>query len=281
MNVENGHRSTSQLNLKGKAIGLVGRYLGSEQLQSLLNKIEMIVHAGMNIGGATMSCEQNGELNVMKFVRKHYSHEEKLVLFDVGAHEGEYSKLLADVFGENTSIFCFEPSLDLFRVLEKNIGGNGIEPNNLGLSDVNEKIHLFSANDRIPTAVIEAFDVVGQEMVSEEVIHCVRLDSFCSDKNIKRINFLKVDVEGYELKVLRGAGDLLAENIDFVQFEFGQHSVASRTFFYDFYCLLNPSFRIYRVLRSGLVELKKYNTRLEQFSSATNYLAVSRSRFMS
>ena len=111
-----------------------------------------------------------------------------------------------------------------------------------------------------------------------ESIDLVSLDEFCAEAEIDHIHLLKLDVEGGELEVLRGASRLLASNaIDLVQFEFGQPSLAARSFFGELYRLLDPQFDIFRVLPNALERLGGYHETLEVFMS-TNYLAIARGR---
>ena len=87
---------------------------------------------------------------------------------------------------------------------------------------------------------------------------------------------LKLDVEGHELKVLNGAHSLINSNsIDFIQFEFGGCNIDSRTYFQDFFYLLNPYYEIYRLVKDGIVLIEHYEERHEVFVT-TNYLAISR-----
>jgi len=53
-----------------------------------------------------------------------------------------------------------------------------------------------------------------------ELVNIETIAQFCQDREIRRINFLKVDTEGYDLEVLKGAEEILDEGrIDFVQVE--------------------------------------------------------------
>jgi hypothetical protein len=86
---------------------------------------------------------------------------------------------------------------------------------------------------------------------------------------------VKLDVEGHELHILRGATRMLAEGrIAAIQFEFGGANIDSRSFMRDFFDLLTPQYAIHRVLQHGLYPIVCYDVTLEVFKRATNYVAV-------
>ena len=110
----------------------------------------------------------------------------------------------------------------------------------------------------------------------QETINLTTINIFCKQNKIKKINFLKMDTEGHELEVLKGASNLLNKNlIDFIQFEFGGCNINSRTFFQDYFYLLRDKFHIYRILKRGLHKITHYQEIYEQFLT-TNYLAQSK-----
>lgn len=99
------------------------------------------------------------------------------------------------------------------------------------------------------------------------------MDDFCREANISHIHFLKLDVEGNEYKLLENSAEMLNGKIDYIQIEFGGANIDARTYFRDFWELLDGDYRFFRILRDGMVEIEKYSERLEQFA-CTNYLFV-------
>ena len=97
------------------------------------------------------------------------------------------------------------------------------------------------------------------------------VDAYCAAEGIERVDYLKVDAEGHDLAVLQGAAGMLEVGVRFVQFEFGGGNIDSRTFLRDFVRLLEPRYRISRVLTDGL-EPVDYSERDEVFLT-TNFLA--------
>jgi hypothetical protein len=114
----------------------------------------------------------------------------------------------------------------------------------------------------------------GRAFEFTERVTVNRLDGFCSLQGIPHIDLLKLDVEGHELSVLRGAGALLTTGaIDMIQFEFGRANVDARVFMKDFFELFGERYTVHRVVRDGLTPIRKYHEALEVFLT-TNYVAI-------
>jgi hypothetical protein len=121
-----------------------------------------------------------------------------------------------------------------------------------------------------------ALEHADVRMDKQETIEIKILDSFCESEGIEHINFLKMDIEGHELKALEGAKNLLEnDKIDYIQFEFGGCNIDSRTYFKDFYYLLKDKYILYRIIRDGFYELKEYKELYECFT-AVNFFAKHR-----
>jgi len=68
---------------------------------------------------------------------------------------------------------------------------------------------------------------------------------------------------------------LRAGAIHWIQFEFGGCNIDSRTYFRDFFDLLNPQYDVYRLLRNGLFPIRSYHETQEVFTT-TNFIAILR-----
>lgn len=105
------------------------------------------------------------------------------------------------------------------------------------------------------------------------------IDDVVEEHGLDHIDLLKIDVEGHELSVLKGAlNNLQRGRVRALTFEFGSGNINSRTFFHDFWDLLTPlGFRIFRVLPTGrLMPIREYYEDCEYFRGVTNYIAVLR-----
>lgn len=149
---------------------------------------------------------------------------------------------------------------------------------NFGLGEKEESATLFfpKAGSGIASVYRRRLDHFGTRMDHAEEIKLTTLDSFCNENNIEYIDFLKLDVEGHELSVLRGGSDMIgSDSIARIQFEFGGCNIDSKTYFQDFYYLLSKSYHIYRILKYGLYKINGYRETEEIFTT-TNFLAVLR-----
>ncbi|MDL2214977.1 FkbM family methyltransferase [Dysgonomonas sp. OttesenSCG-928-M03] len=258
---------------------LVNIIAGKKRYQKFFETLLYMSYRVLNYNnGGDIS--QNGELHLLKQIREKYKGEKSIVIFDVGANSGHYSEGIAEIFGDKSIIYAFEPSLETYKVFietTKNI--KNIIPNNIGLSDKEGTLllHTPEQGSTIASVYKRNLDHYGIDMNQNEEIKLSTVDKYCQDKNIDKIDFLKIDVEGHELSVLHGAKRMLSEKrIEHIQFEFGGTNIDSRTFFQDFFYLLKDNYRIYRILKDGLSEIESYNESLEVFY-LINFVAIKRS----
>jgi FkbM family methyltransferase len=232
----------------------------------------------MNFGRAS-SYRANGELHSLKQLAKRWG-DQPVTLFDVGANVGEFTLEILDAFRNHTfEIFAFEPSGRSWSQLKQRVRDvTNVHVIQVALSDRVGTADLFFPDEGSALASLHHRDLshLNQTFGKSETVKINTLDLFCRENQIAHIHLLKIDVEGHELAVLKGAREMMERNaIEVVQFEFGGTSIDSKTYFRDFFQLLAPKYRLYRILPKGLQELKAYSVKLEIYLSA-NYLAVRR-----
>ena len=220
---------------------------------------------------------ESGELRMLHRVRQALGTTKNVTVFDIGANVGKYALQLAKQFGSIAKIYSFEPSSKTFEIFCNNTQGvENIIPNNFGFSDQASDQVLFTNTDGSGLASVyqRKLDHFGIYMNKQETIKLSTIDLFCKEHGISSIQFLKLDIEGHELKALQGARNMLETGaVDFIQFEFGGCNIDSRTYFQDFYYLLQDRYRIFRILEDGLLELPVYKETYEIFITV-NFLAV-------
>jgi len=142
------------------------------------------------------------EIETLDFVASIIDGKE---LFDVGANIGSYTLSLHN---KAKYIYAFEASKINIGYLNDNIKGNKIEnvmTVHKAVSDEdNKKVKLYLSPDAGGNnSIYERFD--GEF----ETIETVTLDSFCANNEIPLVGVIKIDVEGAELDVIRGANKVL------------------------------------------------------------------------
>lgn len=204
-----------------------------------------------------------------------------LILLDVGANVGDYSRSLRGQF-PGANILSFEPNPETFAQLQQKTAGLRVQCHNMGMSNQSGSAAIFVNQLERTTGHASLYPEVlqnlhGYDAVDSVEIKLATLDDFCRDQGLERIDFLKIDTEGHELKVLQGASGLLkAEKIDAIQFEFNEMNVISRVFLRDFFELLGKQFDLFRLHSRGLIPLPNYRP-VDEVFLFQNILAVHRS----
>ena len=111
-----------------------------------------------------------------------------------------------------------------------------------------------------------------------ETVNTIRFDEFLSFDDVPEIpeiiDYVKMDVEGHELSVLKGFGSFI-DKVKLVQFEFGGCNIDTRTYFQDFwYFFKEKNFSLYVITPyEGPQKINEYKESSEFFTT-TNYIAL-------
>jgi FkbM family methyltransferase len=141
------------------------------------------------------------------------------VFFDVGAHHGWVSMWALPLVGKEGSIVSFEPSPANLSILEwhrtrNNFSQWAIVPKAVSDVDSEEEFFLVDSGDSpmnsLTTGGSETPFMDGRD-IRKISMQTITLDTFCSENSL-RPDLVKIDVEGAELLVLRGASKLLGES---------------------------------------------------------------------
>ena len=150
---------------------------------------------------------------------------------DVGANIGIYSLVASKIVGPSGSVLSFEPVSSIFDKLTKNIAINA--PSNI--STVNAALSSFSGSTEILSIKVDQFrqgtstlqfndnvQELGEDAFYKERVTVVTLDHFLDQKQLESLKFIKIDVEGHELKVLEGAKSTILKLKPFLLLEHDQ-----------------------------------------------------------
>jgi FkbM family methyltransferase len=203
----------------------------------------------------------NGEYRLLKILMPSAK-----VVFDVGANIGEYSGEILKI-NSLIIIHAFEPGSAVFGELKK----LKLVANNFAMGNKSGKHLLYQEKERSTHNSFYSFNDNTLKPVEVEV---QTIDEYCIKNNIKHIDFLKIDVEGFEYPVLIGAEKMLADRaVDYIQFEFSGATIESRVYLKDFMLLFKEyGYDLHRI-RGTSVDIVDYYPDRERFT-LTNYLAV-------
>ena len=207
--------------------------------------------------------EYNGELWLWETIRHKVN-----VLFDVGARTEITYPVRPD-----TVQHCFEPNPSFFQILANSTRMfPNIITNNIGLGEADSSVTYYEHSQSIAFRQAYRYSC-SPSCPCRKTIYLTTLDKYCSTHHIPHIGFLKIDTEGHELAVLKGASNMMA-NIDFIQFEYGGTYPDASITLQDVYTYLNQhNFRyIYLLHPTYLIHQPLPNNNLMY----SNYIATKR-----
>jgi FkbM family methyltransferase len=199
--------------------------------------------------------------------------DQELVVFDVGANVGAWTHEALRAFPQ-ARIYCFEPSVSAFAELTKAVGTSPrVSLNRLALAETEGEALLYAntPGSGLGSLTKRRLDHFGLDFSHQEPVPVQTLQSWAASAGVESIDVLKLDVEGHELDVLRGAGELLSR-VRVIQFEFGGCNIDTRTYFQDYWYILSDDFELYRLGPAGPSLLPAYSEQDEVFTT-TNFLA--------
>lgn len=170
------------------------------------------------------------------------------VVVDIGANIGYFTLLFSNLVGDTGRVFAFEPSQDVFDILQKNIKLNNcenVELINKAVSDKTGKIDLYvSSGGSSDNRVYDSND--NRSKIS---IHAISLDDFFEHYH-GNINYIKTDTQGAEYQVIKGMSNLLKKKNDIkIMSEFFPQGLAECGITpYEYYDLLKKyGFKMYEL----------------------------------
>jgi FkbM family methyltransferase len=167
------------------------------------------------------------------------------------------------------------PSSAAFRELAQRFGGRGnVLLNNvaLGAEQGEETLYFDVPGSELSSLYPRRIEHHGHRMNESERVLVDTVDHYCATRAVDHIDLLKLDVEGHELAVLRGASRMFeGKKIAMVSFEFGGCDIDSRSYLRDFFeFFFGYGMRLSRVTGFGTLHpIARYGEALEQFRTTT------------
>ena len=146
-------------------------------------------------------------------------------VLDVGGNYGIYAYWLARSVGPAGRVHYFEPQPELCLEVEATmrwLDFDRVHINCLALSDSRSQVRLTRNYPGDGSAHLKSFDG-GSVEAGSLLCNTITLDEYCSDNDLTELAFLKVDVEGHELSVIRGGLEVLRRFRPLIQIELRVH----------------------------------------------------------
>jgi FkbM family methyltransferase len=149
--------------------------------------------------------KQISETKEREFIKKHVAPGSTVI--DIGANIGVFTKFLSEVVGEGGEVHAFEPSPENFLLLKKNTRSlKNVFINQKAIGDVNGRLKLYISDELY---VDHRTYPVGDYRDAIEVA-CIRLDDYF--ENNKKIEFIKMDIQGFEYRAFGGMQEIIIRN---------------------------------------------------------------------
>ena len=248
------------------------RKLITNSLFNLARLVERIAASAQGKGyGATSIRQEN------KLVHKLLGKSPTLAI-DIGGNIGEYTAELRRC-NQNTEIHIFEPSATNIQKLTKRFSSDRkimILP--FAVSDNSGSATLFAdeAGSGLGSLTQRKLDHFNINFNLTESVKTIRFEDYWHNNlNSRKLDIVKIDIEGHEISALHGFGKAIFST-SVIQFEFGGCNIDTKTYFQNFwYFFKEHNFDLYRITPFGVNRIKKYKESDEYFST-TNYIAVNR-----
>jgi len=166
--------------------------------------------------------------------QKHFLISEDAVIFDVGANIGSMALKFAQL-APRGRIFAFEPTDFAYEKLLHNLSLNPqlaerIFPHQVFLSDRTRSDHQISAyaSWKVDGSGSNTHPLHRGAIKSAVAVPAVSIDDFCRERNIQRVDFIKIDTDGHELPVIKGAFKTLEQQRPYLIFEIGLYVLKER-----------------------------------------------------
>ena len=185
-------------------------------------------------------------------------------ILDIGANIGCTSLLFSDL---GQQVVAFEPLSRTFELLQKNINlakKNNIKTLQLALGDEDREAEMYFLDANRSMAFV--LDRTSRDDRQAAVVKIKRLDDVFPEIGFDRLDFMKIDVEGYELRVLKGAKHTIKKYRPIVQMEFNSWTlnVQQRICLPDFIDFVLAMFPLAYVFhRQSFIDLRTTKGRYE------------------
>jgi FkbM family methyltransferase len=223
---------------------------------------------GKGYGTATIEREVRLMQNIL-------GRKPKLAI-DIGGNVGDYTAELLQGTPD-VEVHIFEPSpLNIDKLTGRFSAANNVKVVPYGVSNSTGTATLYSnkPGSGLSSLTKRKLPHFNINFDHTDTVKIVRFEDYWKEQlKCRRIDIVKIDIEGHELPALEGFGEAIRA-VGVLQFEFGGCNIDTRTYFRDFwYFFRDIDFDIYRITPFGLESIDRYRESDEIFS-VTNFIAA-------
>lgn len=157
--------------------------------------------------------KNNQDAFEIKLLKKYVQKND--IVVDIGANIGYYAIILSNIVGEKGQVHCFEPDITNFDHLKKtSTNYKNIRINNKAVGSKTEKLKIYTSkelNVDHRTYQPEEYDHIKE-------IYAVSIDdylkAFCESAQNTKVDFIKMDIQGFEMQAIMGMTKTLQNNKD-------------------------------------------------------------------
>jgi FkbM family methyltransferase len=175
--------------------------------QAPINGYQILVFVNEEVG-CSIYCYRSFERDESELITR--VTRKDAVCVDIGANVGYYSMLLASLAPKG-QVHSFEPVPRNFELLRRSVLLNGFDNVVLNCCAVGNKDGHATFTVSEDSAYSSFVDTNRRAKQSAITVPVVKLASYCRERGVQRIDFMKVDVEGAERVVLEGASGCLED----------------------------------------------------------------------
>lgn len=212
-----------------------------------------------DIGGALFYSGEF-ERKELRLCKKYISANS--VVLDIGANIGLHSISFSEMASQGL-VVSFEPSLETFELLLRNIKGkSNISPLNLAISDSGGLVDFYQASDNAYSSLV---DTQRKSIVGVTKVACMKVDDVVEGLGLRRVDFVKIDVEGLESNVLKGMEQVIAKYHPVLFCEIYKGTASNPAPDETVRHLLERNYRAYVMRDEGLVKYEKHQDRFYNY----------------
>lgn len=170
------------------------------------------------------------------------------IVLDIGANIGFYSEIFSSLVGEKGKVYCFEPDAVNFKHLKDRVNHiKNVSIYHKAVADSNQTIKIYTSK----LLNVDHRTYKPDEYDEEIDIEAVALDSFLQTP---KVNFIKIDIQGFEMTAMKGMNQILKNNNLKILSEFWPYGLKKAgSSIIEYYSLLvSNGFKVYLINQNKL-----------------------------